>query len=345
MHIVARIVVRLLAWVVGCVWAVPVLVQVFIAFVSNPKGAFARKVRTYPAVLSDPALGTHGYVTANGQRIHFVESGPKDGPLMLCLHGFPEFWYTWRHQLPFFSGEYRVVAMDMRGFGESSKPASSWSLSAAFTMKHLVEDVRCVVEALGHKSCVLVAHDWGALVAWSFASLHGNMVDQLIVMNCPHPVAMKKNMSLKQFLRSWYIFFFQLPLLPELLVSLNDFMFLVAVFKGKAKGYKLSKITDDELNAYKWALSQPGALTCALNYYRESLVSGVRGSVITCPVLVLWGTEDHALGAELLAGTSPTFASDMSVVNIQGSSHFVNCDAHGQVNAAMAAFLKSRKSV
>ena len=124
---------------------------------------------------------THDFITTNGIRLHYVTQG--SGPLMLFLHGFPEFWYSWRHQIPEFAKDYKVVAIDLRGYNDSDKPADS----TAYSMPEFINDVQGVITGLGYERCVLVGHDWGGAIAWSFAYAHPEMVERLIVLNIPHP--------------------------------------------------------------------------------------------------------------------------------------------------------------
>ena len=157
----------------------------------------------------------HRRVRASGVELHCVEYGAgrarQDAPLMLFLHGFPEFWYSWRHQMRAFGDDFHVVAPDLRGYNTSEKPAAR----SAYRLERLVDDVRALITNLGYDTCVLVAHDWGGAIAWQFAHAHPEMLDRLVVMNLPHPVRMFEGLATAaQLCRSWYIFFFQLPWLP-----------------------------------------------------------------------------------------------------------------------------------
>ena len=166
---------------------------------------------------------------------------------------------------------------------------------------------------------------------------------QLVVLNIPHPVAMRRAAGFAQLLRSWYMFFFQLPLLPELYGTMCDYVMLGYAYTVLPWGYRKAVPSLDDINAYKWALSQPGAPTCTVNYYRAAFVSTLRLGVIACPTLMVWGDKDAFLGSELLQGsTSPKLVSDVSVRIISGASHWVQCDAPAEVNVAIDTFLKEK---
>ena len=159
----------------------------------------------------------HNYLETNGIRLHYVSEG--EGPLMLFLHGFPECWYSWRHQLGEFGQDYKAVAVDLRGYNQSDKPKEQ----SAYALSELIEDVRGAIRALGYDKCILVGHDWGGAIAWSFAYAYPGMLERLIVLNLPHPAKFAAGLrSPQQLLRSWYIALFQLPKVPELLLKSND---------------------------------------------------------------------------------------------------------------------------
>ena len=169
------------------------------------------------------------FIETNGIKLHYVSQGK--GKLMLMLHGFPEFWYSWRHQIPEFADNYRVVAVDLRGYNNSDKPQEL----EAYKMSELIADVRGVIDGLGYNDCVLVAHDWGGAIAWSFADAYPKMVEKLIVLNIPHPAKFVEGLKTpQQLLKSWYVFAFQIPWLPEFLFQLNDYQAIKNAFSGMA---------------------------------------------------------------------------------------------------------------
>ncbi|KAL2090350.1 hypothetical protein ACEWY4_015038 [Coilia grayii] len=200
------------------------LLKLWWSILIRPTTTFQWAIReTPPACLNDTSLGTHCYVRIkeSGLRFHYVAAGERGRPLMLLLHGFPEFWFSWRYQLREFKSEFRVVAVDMRGYGDSDQPLSPES----YRLDYLVTDVKDIVEYLGYNRCLLVGHDWGGIIAWLFAIHYPEMVVKLIVLNSPHPSVLA-DYALRhpsQLLKSSHFFFFQLPRLPELMLSINDF--------------------------------------------------------------------------------------------------------------------------
>nr|XP_006820633.1 PREDICTED: epoxide hydrolase 4-like [Saccoglossus kowalevskii] len=233
-----------------------------------------------------------------------------------------------------------VVAIDMRGYGDSDKPLGI----APYTIDHLTGDLRDAIPALGYSSCVLVAHDWGAAVAWQFAMEYPDLVDKLIIMNGPHPKRMQKliQSSRKQFFMSWYMFFFQLPYLPEFVLSMSDYNGIKAMFHGRGVGLRnRDNITADDLEAFKHNCQREGALTAMINYYRAALryTPKLKSAVITSPTLLIWGEEDTALDIALTEGLEK-YVHDINVKLIPGASHWVQQDQPELVNDAMHDFLQ-----
>ncbi|MEL6787737.1 MAG: alpha/beta fold hydrolase, partial [Cyanobacteria bacterium J06607_15] len=203
----------------------------------------------------------HNFIKTNGINLHYVSAG--SGQLMLMLHGFPEFWYSWRHQLEEFATDYHTVAVDLRGYNDSDKPEGL----AAYQMSEFIEDVRGIITGLGYEDCILVAHDWGGAIAWNFAYAYPEMVEKLIVLNIPHPAKFAQGLRTpEQLFKSWYILAFQIPLLPEFLLQLNDYQAVKEAFLGMA--INKTAFSEADLNAYRDAAAKPGALTAMINYYR-----------------------------------------------------------------------------
>ena len=276
----------------------------------------------------------HDYITTNGVNLHYVTQG--SGPLMLMLHGFPEFWYSWRYQIPEFASDFKVVAPDLRGYNDSDKPASQ----SAYVMNELVRDVEGIITGLGYEKCVLVAHDWGGGIAWSFASKYPQMLEKLIIMNCPHPAKFSEGLRTpQQLLRSWYMFFFQLPVIPELFLQSQDYQFIENAFKGMA--IKKSAFSTEDINLYKDAAAKRGALTAMINYYRNILGSPMfnqNSSILEVPTLMIWGEEDTALGKELTYGTE-SYVENFQIRYISNCSHWVQQEQPELVNQYMREFL------
>ncbi|OIP68754.1 MAG: epoxide hydrolase [Oscillatoriales cyanobacterium CG2_30_44_21] len=276
----------------------------------------------------------HNSISTNGIKLHYVTQG--EGGLILFLHGFPEFWYSWRHQIPEFAKDYKVVAVDLRGYNDSDKP----KVKSAYVMPELVEDVRGVIEGLGYESCILVGHDWGGAIAWSFAYAYPELVSRLIVMNLPHPAKFAAGLKTpQQMLKSWYIAFFQIPFLPEFLIQLDDYQLIGEAFRGMA--INQGAFTDADMKEYKNAFTKHGALTGAINYYRNlpSYLSKQKTwDILKIATLMIWGEEDRYLGKELTYGTEE-YVQDLRIRYIPNCSHWVQQEQPNLVNQMMREFL------
>lgn len=276
----------------------------------------------------------HDCITTNGVNLHYVTQG--SGPLMLMLHGFPEFWYSWRHQIPEFASDFKVVAPDLRGYNDSDKPA----LQSAYVMKELIRDVEGIIRGLGYEKCVLVAHDWGGAIAWNFAYAYPEMLEQLIIMNCPHSAKFSESFRTpQQLLRSWYMFFFQLPLIPELFIESQDYQFIENAFKGMA--INKSAFSKEDIDAYKDAAAKRGAIKAMINYYRN--IFGPENfnqnwSILEVPTLMIWGEEDAVLGKESTYGTE-AYVKDFQIKYIPNCGHWVHQEQPQLVNEYMREFL------
>ncbi|CAL1535326.1 unnamed protein product [Lymnaea stagnalis] len=340
---------RVMMWVAAGLYGIWVLVHILKdVFAVGFREVFQRKPITKPACLTDPTLGTHGFLSLEDVKIHYVASGPEDKPLMLFVHGFPEFWFSWRHQIREFQKDYRVVAYDQRGCGESGKPKKLED----YKLKKLTSDLKQVISALGYKSCVLVGHDWGAVVVWSFSRLFPEMVDKLITMNGPPLPLFEKVLKRKdQQKLSWYVFFFQLPYLPELYLRVKNFEALESCYGiTKTKGICFSDafqnpMTTDELNAYKYTFSQPDTLTTAVNYYRaifRDYAAEKQDLNYTMPILLVWGCDDKAITlvtADLVEKSIP----NITVKRILKAGHFVQMDTPELTNKAMREWLNGQE--
>ncbi|KAG2444291.1 hypothetical protein HXX76_001048 [Chlamydomonas incerta] len=276
-------------------------------------------------------------------------SGPRK-PLMLMLHGFPECWYSWRDQLAAYRHEYEVVAVDMRGFGWSDKPPGA----AAYSLEALTADVKAVVGALGYRSCTLLAHDWGGVVAWAAAGRYPGLCDRLVALAAPHWLLYKANWGPGQALRSAYFITFQAPGAAEALLTHSDADFLDTLWAPGADTAPKTAggaLTAADMEVYKAALLQPGAATAALNYYRALLRGDVglmlvspevdaalRRRLDELPVLVVWGEQDHALGVGNLQGVEQV-APRSEVHVLPGISHWIQADGREPLAALLADWL------
>ena len=277
----------------------------------------------------------HKYLETNGIQLHYVSEG--EGPLMLFLHGFPECWYSWRHQLSEFSQYYKAVAVDLRGYNESDKPKEK----SAYALSELVADVKGVILALGYERCILVGHDWGGAIAWSFAYEHPKMLEQLIVLNLPHPAKFAEGLKTpQQLLRSWYIALFQLPGIPEFLLSANNYAAIRAAFKNQA--INPNAFTAEDLDTLVKAAAKPNAIRSMLNYYRNIFQSegflNKSWPVLKVPTLMVWGENDAALGKELTYGTD-AYVENFELHYIPNCSHWVQQEQPEHVNQYIKAFI------
>src|SRR5579875_1996042 len=208
----------------------------------------------------------HHDIITNGIRMHYVTVGEeekREKPLLVLLHGFPEFWYSWRYQLPFLSEHgYRVVAPDLRGYNDSDKPRKGYDVAT------LTRDIEGLIKGLGREQAIIVGHDWGGVLAWAFAMRYPGMTQRLIVMNAPHPAAMERELrTLQQLRKSWYVFAFQLPWLPEYVLLRNHANEIGRMLRGAA--VQKEAFPREVTAKFQQAMGKPGAMTAALNYYRQ----------------------------------------------------------------------------
>ena len=294
------------------------------------------------------------YLHVNGVRLHVVTAGK--GPLVLLLHGFPEFWYEWKNQLAEFGKDHLAIAPDMRGYNLSDKPEAL----DQYKMKVLVEDVRALADHFSHqKKFILVAHDWGGAVAWAFAIQHAEMLDRLVIVNAPHPGVFGRLLAsdAAQQQASQYMLMFRSPQAEQNL-SANGYALLVNAVLGA--GLKNGVFTEDDKQAYIKAWSQPRALTGGLNYYRANEVgppsagqvaSDPRGNfavdpndlVVKVPSLVIWGEKDTALLTQNLDGLDK-FVPQLTIKRIPDGSHWVIHEKRDEVNAAIRDFIRQRSN-
>ncbi|MBV7260104.1 alpha/beta hydrolase [Erythrobacter sp. WH158] len=284
---------------------------------------------------------------ASGISIDFVEAGEltfevaKAGEgdhLALCLHGFPELHFSWRHQMPLLAEMgYRVWAPNLRGYGGTSRPEGVRN----YAMDKLTGDVAALIKASGAEKVTLFAHDWGAIIAWAYAIAHKPDLDRLVIMNVPHPqVAMREIKQWRQLKKSWYIYFFQLPWVPEKMLGRGG---------GQTAGRLIEKISCNrelfgpEVQAiYNKAAMRKGARTAMVNYYRALLrhrgTLNMREFGVQVPTLMLWGEEDVALNIHCTEGTEE-WVPDFTLKRFPGVSHWVQQDAPEAVNAALKDWL------
>ena len=271
-------------------------------------------------------------VDVGGIRIHCVVEG--EGPLVVLLHGFPETSRAWRKQIPALADHFRVVAADMRGYGGSDKPKGI----AAYRTSVIADDIVALVHALDAEHAHVVGHDWGGGVAWTLAMEHPEMVERLAVLNCPHPAVMRRALrsNWAQIRKSWYIFAFQLPWLPEWGFTRNGSKAIKDTLRRSAK--RPDTFSEADLDEYARAFGAPGAATAAINYYRAAARSRVWRREISAPTLLIWGEDDFALGTELTRGMDHLFTSPPRIEYLPNTSHWVMEERPDEVNRLLLEF-------
>jgi epoxide hydrolase 4 len=276
----------------------------------------------------------HGFIELDDVRLHYVEAG--EGPLVVLLHGFPEFWFGWRRQIPALAAAgFRVIAPDMRGYNQSSRPEGV----RAYDIDLLAGDIAGLVTKLGAERALLAGHDWGAAVAWWTAIRRPEVVERLAILNVPHPRSFLRGLrNPRQIARSWYIGFFQLPWLPEQMLAARDYAPLRAAFSDARPG----AFAPGEMDRYVEAWSRPGAVTASLNYYRALARRSPKRTAaalepVPAPTLVIWGVHDRALGPELAEPDRRDVPNLQDVVRLD-ASHWVQLDEPARVNRLLIDF-------
>jgi pimeloyl-ACP methyl ester carboxylesterase len=275
-----------------------------------------------------------------GVQLHAVLAGDAGGAPVVLLHGFPEFWYGWRHQIgPLAAAGFRVIAPDQRGYNGSDKPPRV----ADYALDRTAADVLALLDALGLERAALVGHDWGGIVGWVLAAARPDRVARLAVLNAPHPEAMRRALAggdFAQLLRSWYAFAMQLPRLPERALGRDGGRPLAESLKRTSRP---GTFTDAELAVYRQAWGQPGALSGMVNWYRAAFRYPGRGRAgrVRVPVLVIWGDRDEFIRPKL-AADSLKFCADGRLVRLPRATHWVQHEEAGRVNELLAEFLSPR---
>lgn len=308
---------------------------------------------TQQAVASLDVPAQSVYLVLEEVRLHAVVAGPKDAPLVVLLHGFPECWYSWRHQITaLVRAGYRIVAPDQRGYNLSAKPQDV----QAYRLDRLATDVQELVHALDRERAIIVGHDWGGVVAWRLAIDYPALVEKLVVLNAPHPAAYVREIrhSWTQRARSWYALCFQIPWLPETLLGLDPEATAQLFFRGTAK--RAGAFSKTDLRVMAIALAQSGALRTMIHWYRaaaprplshDASKAALRNilrevsrdvSTIEASTLLIWGEDDLALDKRLTYGLEK-WVPDLMLHYVPACGHWVQNEAPGEVNQQMLAFL------
>jgi pimeloyl-ACP methyl ester carboxylesterase len=281
------------------------------------------------------------FVDLGDVTLHVVMAGAKDGKPLILLHGFPEFWYCWRKQIPYLAEKgFRVIVPDQRGYNLSDKPKKI----ADYKIGLLAQDVVNLATALGHERFHLVGHDWGAAVAWWTALLFPERLHKLAILNVPFPSVMNQELSQgnwQQLLKSWYIVYFQIPYLPEWSMSVDDF---APIVRSMMESGKEGSFSPEEMEDYKRAWAQPRALRSMVNWYRaagqsatDSSPSSSRQVQIMPETLILWGEQDKFLGKEL-AEKSLEVCRDGRLIFYPNATHWLQIDEADAVNQELESF-------
>jgi epoxide hydrolase 4 len=282
----------------------------------------------------------HSIVEVNQLHLHIVQAGPKSGVPVVLLHGFPEFWYGWRRQIPtLVEAGFRVIMPDQRGYNLSDKPRGIQS----YRVDELVKDILGLIDALNYEKVNLVGHDWGAIVAWALADQFPKRLQRLGILNVPHPLVMRRFVTrdLEQMRRSSYAFFFQLPWLPERALRADDWRGAVRALRGSGK---IHTFTNEDIARYKEAWSQPGAMTAMINWYRALRYQTTlpKEMQIKVPTLMMWGMKDAAL-THRMARPSIDHCDDGKLIFFPEATHWVQHDAAEEVNHYLIDFLLDKE--
>jgi pimeloyl-ACP methyl ester carboxylesterase len=285
----------------------------------------------------------HHQITTNAIRLHVVQTGPPTGPLVLLLHGFPEFWYGWRHQLPYLAGAgYRVWAPDQRGYNLSDKPPGI----AAYRLEVLAADVIGLIDAASQEKASIVGHDWGGVVGWWLASHASHRLERLVVINAPQGAVMRQHLLQRpaQWLRSSYIGFFQLPWIPELVSRMGHWRLLVRALQQSSRP---GTFTAADLERYRQAWAQPQAYHAMLNWYRAGVRKPSGLSVdrpVIVPTLLIWGAQDIFLGREM-AQPSIALCQEGQLAMLEEDTHWVHHEEPARVNMLIDTFLRDGNAI
>lgn len=290
-----------------------------------------------PHVLTSNEYGEHKFMKVNGIKIHYVENGDPSKPLILFVHGFPEFWFSWRHQLKEFSKDYHVIAINQRGYEESDKPAKV----SDYDIDFMVEDIRQFVKQLKREKFTLICHDWGAVIGFRYVLKYSETLEKYVMIGgMPNEVWLDLVNTPKQFMMSWYVFFFQMPFLPEFSSRLSD----LKIFE------RMNIKSEEDLEAYKYVYSKvtgkQGAFTGPINYYRAAakflvLDTPIKRPSMFPPGLLLLGEGDKYISRACGKLTKKLY-DNLQFKLIRGANHFAQQHAPDETNRMIREFIGSK---
>lgn len=331
----------LYALIVG---SITLVLMVFRILYYGPWAFFSKKKRPYrPALVDDPKLGEHHYARLKRVTMHYVTKGDKDKPCIVFIHGFPDFWYSWHNQLEALSDEFYVIAPDMRGYGETSKPKEVHE----YTVDKLIGDLKELLDSLGIKRITVVGHDWGGALAWSFAMQYPDATERLVACNAPNLYAYfeRSKTSLKQLAKSWYQAVDLIPYYGEFFIGLNDLQFIQDVFTKKGQGPKPGTFSDEEIEAYKYVFQTYDDRVGIVNYDRALSLYKFpipETNYVRCPTLILWGTNDAWLENETAEMSKPYVKNECTLKFLDGYSHWIQHEAPEIVNDNIRSFMHGK---
>lgn len=308
------------------------LKQVIIRVLYKKKSDFRIRSGRPPPCLMDTSFGQHSYIKLKGVKLHYVECGDRNKPIVLLLHGFPDCWISWRHQIVELSKYYRVIALDLKGFGDSDKPESR----RCYRVGILVNELRDLIDSLGVTSCTIIGHDLGALLGWYLIHIHPDIVDKFVAISCPHPNLYWSHLpKSSSFNRDW-IHYSQLPLLPEWDALQDDLRILNQCYQH------LGRINEPYLDAYKYFFSRKEDWTGPINYYRNlpfwRVNTREEDAGVQVPCLLIVGSQDSAVHLESLI-KSTNYLEKYALKLVDFAGHFPHQEQPEVVNKILLSYL------
>ncbi|CAG9769413.1 unnamed protein product [Ceutorhynchus assimilis] len=313
------------------IFGVWVVCKKIVKWVWNPSASGKLQLRdTPPPFLVDSSLGQHKHVKLKGVKLHYVESGPKHQPLILLLHGFPDFWLSWRYQIPVLSTNFHVVALDLKGFGDSDKPA--WRTS--YKIDRVLEELTQFIYSFGVSNCIIIGHDLGALLGWYLVHQNPSVVSKFVTISCPHPNVYWQTLNSKY--NYQWLNYVQLPYLPEIDALKEDVKIIDQYYKH---------LPQDLLDAYKYTFSRNEDWTGPINYYRNLPFFKISEQLdqIEIPVVLLTGSKDQHVSLEGIV-KSTEFCEKFRLKIIEETGHYPHQENHELFNKILLKFLIDKSS-